>query len=327
MATAGQGQAGQGQAGQGHGRAHAGHPEHERHDTKHDLPHEGPIKTPKQLIVTVLLAFVIPVVAIMLLVNFVAHEHRPGAGSDGMTPEAIARRIQPVGHVDIRDASQPAALRSGEQVYTAQCAACHATGAAGAPKLGDAAAWAPRIKQGFDALVQSALKGKGNMPPQAGGEFSDVEIARSVAYIANQAGAKFTEPAAPQATAAAAPAAAASPAGGNAPANAAEAAQVSQAAQAVAAAVAAAPKQGATAQAAAVPAIYGQACQACHASGVAGSPKLGDKAAWAPRVAQGIDALTASVVKGKGAMPPRGGSSATDAELRRVVEYMVSQVK
>ncbi len=168
----------------------------ERHDTKHDLPHEGPIKTPKQLIVTVLLAFVIPVVAIILLVNYVAHDHRPGAGSDGMTPEAIARRIQPVGKVDIRDASQPAALRTGEQVYTAQCTACHAIGAAGAPKAGDTAAWAPRLKQGFDALVQAALKGKGNMPAQAGGDFSDVEVARAVAHLGNQSGAKFTEPAA-----------------------------------------------------------------------------------------------------------------------------------
>ena len=301
------------------GQGQAGQPDHGRHDTKHDLPHEGPIKTPKQLIVTVLLAFVIPVVAIILLVNFVAHEHRPGAGSDGMTPEAIARRIQPVGHVDIRDASQPAALRTGEQVYSAQCTACHATGAAGAPKVGDTAAWAPRLKQGFDTLVQTALKGKGNMPAQGGGDFSDVEVARAVAHLGNQAGAKFTEPAQ-----AAAPAAAASSAGGSAPANAAQAAQAAQSAQA---AVAAAPKQGQTAQTAAEPTVYAQACQVCHLAGVAGAPKLGDQAAWAPRAAQGVDALTASVIKGKGAMPPRGGSSATDTQLRQVVEYMVNQVK
>jgi cytochrome c5 len=185
----------------------------ERHDTKHDLPHEGPIKTPKQLIVTVLLAFVIPVVAIFLLVNFVAHEHRPGAGSDGMKPEAIARRIQPVGQVDIRDASQPTALRTGEQVYTAQCSACHATGAAGAPKTGDTAAWAPRLKQGFDTLVQAALKGKGNMPPQAGGDFNELEVARAVVHMANASGGQFPEPqAAAVAGAASAPGAALTPA-------------------------------------------------------------------------------------------------------------------
>jgi cytochrome c5 len=298
--------------------------DHARHDTKHDLPHEGPIKTPKQLIVTVLLAFVIPIVVIILLVSYVAHEHRPGAGSDGMTPEAIAQRLKPVGMVEIRDASQPAALRTGEQVYTAQCAACHATGAANAPKLGDAAAWAPRLKSGFEALVQSALKGKGNMPPQAGGDFSDVEIARAVAHLGNQSGGKFTEPAAPAATAAAsAPAQTQAQAAANP--------QAEAAAKAVAAALAtASPKGGeaaAPSAAGAVSGLYAQSCQACHAAGVAGAPKLGDKAAWAPRVAQGLDALTASVIKGKGAMPPRGGSTANDAEIKQVVTYMVSQSK
>lgn len=298
--------------------------DHARHDTKHDLPHEGPIKTPKQLIVTVLLAFVIPIVVIILLVSYVAHEHRPGAGSDGMTPEAIAQRLKPVGMVEIRDASQPAALRTGEQVYTAQCAACHATGAANAPKLGDAAAWAPRLKSGFEALVQSALKGKGNMPPQAGGDFSDVEIARAVAHLGNQSGGKFTEPAAPAATtAASAPAQTQAQAAANP--------QAEAAAKAVAAALAtASPKGGeaaAPSAAGAVSGLYAQSCQACHAAGVAGAPKLGDKAAWAPRVAQGLDALTASVIKGKGAMPPRGGSTANDAEIKQVVTYMVNQSK
>jgi cytochrome c5 len=62
----------------------------------------------------------------------------------------------------------------------------------------------------------------------------------------------------------------------------------------------------------------------CHAVGVAGAPKLGDKAAWAPRIATGIDAMTASVIKGKGAMPPKAGTSASDADLRAAVEYMVA---
>ncbi|NWG74410.1 MAG: c-type cytochrome, partial [Rubrivivax sp.] len=72
----------------------------------------------------------------------------------------------------------------------------------------------------------------------------------------------------------------------------------------------------------------GQACQACHAAGVAGAPKLGDKAAWAPRLAAGVDGLTASVIKGKGAMPPRGGAmAASDADIKAVVAYMVDSVK
>ena len=76
-----------------------------------------------------------------------------------------------------------------------------------------------------------------------------------------------------------------------------------------------------------MPALYAQVCQVCHVAGVANAPKLGDKAAWAPRLALGIDGLTASVVKGKGAMPPKGGSAASDAEIKTVVTYMVGTVK
>jgi cytochrome c5 len=73
--------------------------------------------------------------------------------------------------------------------------------------------------------------------------------------------------------------------------------------------------------------LYDTACMACHVAGVAGAPKFGDKAAWAPRIATGLDALTASVVKGKGAMPPKGGSAASDAEIRASVEYMVAAAR
>jgi cytochrome c5 len=72
--------------------------------------------------------------------------------------------------------------------------------------------------------------------------------------------------------------------------------------------------------------IYQASCQACHAAGVAGAPKLGDKAAWAPRIAKGNDALTASVIKGLNAMPPKGACmSCGDDELRAAVLYMVEQ--
>ncbi|MBA3597061.1 MAG: cytochrome c5 family protein, partial [Methylibium sp.] len=89
------------------------------------------------------------------------------------------------------------------------------------------------------------------------------------------------------------------------------------------------PEPGATVAAAGeVPAIYTQACQVCHAAGVANAPKLGDKAAWAPRLALGIDGLTQSVINGKGVMPPKGGAAAaTEADLRAVVTYMVESVK
>ena len=108
----------------------------------------------------------------------------------------VAERIQKVGAVQFRDAAK--AARPGEDVYKAQCSACHASGAAGAPKFGDVAAWAPRIKNTFESLVNSALKGKGAMGPQSGGDFEDFEIGRAVVYMANAAGAKFTEPKKPE---------------------------------------------------------------------------------------------------------------------------------
>lgn len=169
---------------------------HEAHEA-----HEGPIKTPKQLIWAVVASFVVPIIAIILLANYVAMGDKTGAGSKAMEPEAIAKRIAPVGRVELKDASDPAAMKTGEQVYQAACAACHNSGAAGAPKLGNAGDWAARIKTGYDTLLNSALKGKGAMGAQGGGDYSDLEIGRAVVYMANQAGAKFAEPAAPAAAA------------------------------------------------------------------------------------------------------------------------------
>jgi cytochrome c5 len=174
------------------------------HDHDHDDAHTGPIKTPKQLAWAVLFAFVVPVVVIILLANYVTTAAKPAAGTSAFDAQSVAERIAPVGHVEVKDANDAAAMKTGEQVFQAQCAACHATGAAGAPKLGDAAAWGPRIKTGLDALVTSALKGKGNMGPQGGGDFSDFEIARAVVYMANNGGAKFDEPKMPAPAASAA---------------------------------------------------------------------------------------------------------------------------
>lgn len=174
------------------------------HAHDHEAAHEGPIKTPKQLAWAVFFAFVVPIVVIIMLANYVSTDAKPAAGSVGLEEQATAARIQPVGTIEIKDASNPGAMKTGEQVFQAQCSACHATGAAGAPKLGDAAAWGPRVKTGFEALLNSALKGKGNMGAQGGGDFSDFEIARAVVYMANQGGAKFDEPKAPAAAASAA---------------------------------------------------------------------------------------------------------------------------
>ncbi len=162
----------------------------------HDNDHEGPIKTPKQLAVAVGLAFIVPVIIIILLVEFVASTSTGSSGSDALSEQATAERIKPVGSVEVKLVSANAGPRTGEEVFKAQCATCHTSGALGAPKLGDAAAWGPRIGTGLATLIQSALKGKNAMPPQAGGEFSDLEVSRAVAYLGNSAGGKFAEPAA-----------------------------------------------------------------------------------------------------------------------------------
>ncbi|KQW51088.1 MULTISPECIES: cytochrome c5 family protein [unclassified Roseateles] len=174
------------------------------HDHDHDDAHTGPIKTPKQLAWAVLFAFVVPIIVIIMLANYVSTAAKPAAGTAAFDAQAVAARIARVGQVEVKDVNDVATMKTGEQVFQAQCAACHATGAAGAPKLGDAAAWGPRIKTGFDALVHSALNGKGSMGPQGGGDFSDFEIARAVVYVTNSSGAKFAEPqmAAPAASAA-----------------------------------------------------------------------------------------------------------------------------
>ncbi len=166
-------------------------------------PHEGPIRTPKQLVVAVLASFIVPILVIIMLVNYVGFGSKTGAGSEGLEAEAVAKRIQRVGAVELRDASSPGLVRSGEQVYAAQCSACHAAGVAGAPKFGDAATWGPRIKTGYEALLASALKGKGAMPAQGGGDASDLEIGRAAVHMANQAGGKLAEPKAPAAAASA----------------------------------------------------------------------------------------------------------------------------
>ena len=159
--------------------------------SEHDEAHNGPIKTPKQFVLAAFFSFVLPIFIIIGLVYYVGSANKPAEGSSDL-PKSIAERIQKVGVVDIRDANRE--LKSGEQVFKAQCTTCHAIGALGSPKFGDAAAWAPRIKKGYDALLVSALKGKGNMGAQGGGEYDDLEIGRAVVYMANAGGAKFPEP-------------------------------------------------------------------------------------------------------------------------------------
>ncbi|MFM2275383.1 MAG: hypothetical protein RL211_1255 [Pseudomonadota bacterium] len=159
--------------------------------TVHDEAHTGPIKNPKQLALAVLFSFVGPIFIIIGLVYYVTSANKPAAGSVNVE-QAVVQRIQKVGAVEIRDANR--VLKSGEEVFRAQCMVCHAAGVAGAPKAGDAAAWGPRIATGYNALLASALKGKGAMGAQGGGDFEDLEIGRAVVYMANASGGKLTEP-------------------------------------------------------------------------------------------------------------------------------------
>jgi cytochrome c5 len=168
---------------------------------QHDDHHEGPIKTPGQLLATVLFSFIAPVFIIIALVYYVTSAAKPASDAAnvaqaGLTTQelqkSVASRIQKVGMVEIRDANRP--LKAGEEIYKAQCLACHGAGVAGAPKLGDAPAWAARIATGYDALLTSALKGKGAMGAQGGGDFEDIEIGRAVVYMTAAAGGKFPVP-------------------------------------------------------------------------------------------------------------------------------------
>ncbi len=118
-----------------------------------------------------------------------------GGKPNNTDEEALNARIQPVAKIKLAPASSAnaavAGSRSGEEIYKAVCAACHATGVAGAPKMGDKAAWAPRLGVGLDVLVKSAKAGKNAMPPKGGSDATDEELARVVVFMANGSGANF----------------------------------------------------------------------------------------------------------------------------------------
>ena len=160
--------------------------------------HESLIKTPQQLGVVMVLSFAIPVIGILLLVQLVIG----GIKTDPVanSAEAVIDRIKPVAQVTIAAASGDGAAKTGEQIFQTVCTACHSTGAAGAPKVGDAGAWSKRIAEGQAKLVGDATKGIRAMPPKGGAtDLSDYEFERAVVYLVNKSGGSFKEPAAPKA--------------------------------------------------------------------------------------------------------------------------------
>ncbi|MDM8354956.1 c-type cytochrome [Pandoraea communis] len=289
--------------------------------------HESLIKTPKQLIAAVIAGFLVPIVIIVLLVNYVGNNALTGAGSSAMTESAVAERIAPVAKVEVKDANAPRVYQTGEQLYKAVCAACHAAGTAGAPKVGSAD-WAPRIAQGYDGMLKIALAGKGAMPARGGtspDDVTDYEIGRAIVYMANASGGKLPEPAEPAQPASGAAATSGAPAVASG-ADAGSAAAAAAAMASLKTATPAAASAGGNLEAGKK--LYDTVCMACHASGVMNAPKFGDKAAWAPRIATGIDTLHNAAIKGLNAMPPKGGAAnASDDDVKAAVDYMVSAAK
>lgn len=206
--------------------------------------------------------------------------------SSTMTSEAVSARLQPVGVVKVVEGGAPGS-RSGKSVYENVCISCHGAGLAGAPKFGDAGAWAARIGQGFETLSKHAIVGFNAMPAKGGAaDLTDDEVKRAVAFMGNAVGAKFEEPA-----------------------------------------VAGAAAGGAVDPNTKGKEIYGSTCVACHGSGAAGAPKFGDKAAWAPRLKDGVDAAVALGIKGLNAMPPKGGYAGSDEEFKAAALYMINASK
>ena len=169
----------------------------------HAEEHPTLIKTPQQLIVVVLLAFLVPVIGIVMIASFATGGMKLGPDN----PAAVAQRLKPVGEVNIGEVPPGAAgatvakaptpgaavkaaatgsADAGKALYNSVCVACHGAGIAGAPKAGDKAAWKPRIAQGKDALYNSALHGKNAMPPKGGSSAPDADVKAAVDYLVNQ---------------------------------------------------------------------------------------------------------------------------------------------
>jgi cytochrome c5 len=152
----------------------------------HVEDHSTPIQTPKQLIVVVVLAFLIPILLIVMITQMVTGGLKVGTGG-GMSEDAVALRLKPVGEVVLAEADSTTGARSGEQVVSAVCQTCHGAGVVGAPKMGDKAAWQPRLAQGVTTLHEHAIKGIRAMPPKGGNpSLSDAEVSAAVDYMVKQ---------------------------------------------------------------------------------------------------------------------------------------------
>lgn len=303
------------------------------------------------MVIGALVAFTIVILILANRIIGVVEEQR---GEDPRERAALIERIQPVGSVNVAAAAAAAAQpQSGADIVAAACNSCHVAGVLGAPKVGDKDAWSQRLAAagGLDGLTASAIAGKGGMPPKGGASVSDAEIRAAVEHLLNESGvdtaatsSDAAADAAPVDTAQAMVSNAVSAVGEvasdavTAVAGAAAAVMPDTTSEAAGAAVpgaaSAPPAAAAGSETADAPAadlakgksVYDVACFACHMTGAAGAPKMGDKAVWAPRIAQGMDALVHNAISGKNAMPPKGGrTDLSDQDVLSAVAYLVQQ--
>ncbi len=227
--------------------------------------------------------------------------------------ESAAEETQPA--ADTAMAAAGTVAMAGDEIslkvkaaVATNCAGCHNAGLHGAAKTDDSEAWAALSEKGLDALTASVINGKGKMPARAESSLSDEEIGQAVQLMAfNATGSGVM---AAGTTAAATTKVAATD----------ESATTESMTESADAEVAS------TEIPAEVKQVVDSTCTACHLVGVGDSPKLGDKDAWGKRLdAKGIDGLTASSIAGIGLMPPRGGSSLSDEQMRLAVEYIMSK--
>ena len=169
---------------------------------------ESLIKPPRQLMALLAIGFAVPALIAALIALLVVTEGRKlDQGPSSLDANAVAARIKPVAEVAFAESGGGAAkaAQTGEKVVQQYCAACHATGAAGAPKIGDKGAWAKYLGGGLNHMLKTSITGKGAMPARGGApDLSDDELARAIVHMANQSGGKLKEPAAPKGAAPAA---------------------------------------------------------------------------------------------------------------------------
>jgi cytochrome c551/c552/cytochrome c5 len=289
--------------------------------------HSSFIKTPKQLAIVVVVAFAVPIILVGLLSQLVTGVKPPGKME---SDPQLASRIKPVGEVTIADASAPKGNLTGEQVFQQVCKTCHEPGIAGAPKVGDKAAWAVPIKKGYETLVQHAIGGFQEagkvMPPKGGNpDLADVEVERAVVFMANRSGANFKEPPAPAAAASTAAAPATPPAAPAVAGAAGGAAPTAAAAAPDASAKTAGPLDSAAAQAM----MQKDGCGACHAvdKKIVG-PAYHDVAAKYKGDSGALSKLTQKVKTGGsgvwGSVPMPPNSHVPDGDINALVSWILA---